>query len=703
MRDGDHDALDVAVRAYAVPTDPSRKIRKPGKGKRSTDRRKRRTRLPQRSLVFDTETTSDASQRLNFGCWRYYVDRTDGLPGSCCVEEGLFYADDLSQRNPDGFALLQAYVNTHKADVFLGRNDALRLLSRTDFVENVLYRYAVKQRATIVGFNLPFDLTRLAMAVASARRRFLGGNSLRLWEQERYRPRIAYKAIDSKRTLFGFTAYDGGDEQFRGHFLDLRTLSFALTDTSHSLESACQAFDVPYLKRNVEHGGIYDDYVTYCREDVGATANLLRTTIAEYRRHPIDLQPTKAFSPASIGKAYLKGMGVVPILDRQPGFPPEVLGWGMAAYFGGRAECRIRKTPLPVVYVDFLSMYSTVNALMGNWNLVVAQKILTDDATTKVQRLLALPDLAEQCFRPSFWPNLSCLVEVEPDSNVLPVRAVYDPAGVDYGIGVNPYLLNGTTWYSLADVVASVLFSGRPLKVRRAVVLRGVGRQGGLKRISVRGMVDIDPREGDFFRRVIELRRQVEEDPSNTEVERKRLSKFLKVLASATSYGVLAEFQRHEVNDPVDVLVYADGDPFTTKTVTPEDPGPYCFPPLAAMITGGARLMLALLEREVVLAGGDYMFCDTDSMGIVAESETRLHQCDGGGRALRGRTAVRSLSWDQVDRIVAKFCALSPYDRTVIPGSILKVEKENFDDDGCQRQLWCYAISAKRYSLFIKK
>jgi hypothetical protein len=36
-----------------------------------------------------------------------------------------------------------------------------------------------------------------------------------------------------------------------------------------------------------------------------------------------------------------------------------------------------------------------------------------------------------------------------------------------------------------------------------------------------------------------------------------------------------------------------------------------------------------------------------------------------------------------------------------VPGSVLKYEKENLDPfTKARRQLYCYAISAKRYSLF---
>ena len=69
------------------------------------------------------------------------------------------------------------------------------------------------------------------------------------------------KSLDSKRAFISFSQRRDpdpddqipDDEQdgeprttrcFRGHFLDMRTLAFALTNESHSLASACKAFGV---------------------------------------------------------------------------------------------------------------------------------------------------------------------------------------------------------------------------------------------------------------------------------------------------------------------------------------------------------------------------------------------------------------------------------------------------------------------------
>ena len=65
--------------------------------------------------------------------------------------------------------------------------------------------------------------------------------------------------------------------KFRGHKRDLRTLAFAMTDRSYSLESACIAFGVEHVKQSVaQHGIVTNAYIDYNRRDVQATAELAR-------------------------------------------------------------------------------------------------------------------------------------------------------------------------------------------------------------------------------------------------------------------------------------------------------------------------------------------------------------------------------------------------------------------------------------------
>jgi hypothetical protein len=695
--------LPVAVRAYAEPL-TRRGSHRPLVGP-----------APDAPvLVFDTECRIDATQRLTFGCWRV-------LQMGTTIDEGLIHADDLPT---DDLATLRAYVGSHQAD--MAPPEPLRLLSRTAFMEQVFWKVVYHQRGLVVGFNLPFDLARLGIGWGTARGSYYGGGfSLVLWGyrrngescEDRYRPRIAVKSIDSKRALMGFTkrrspdpvdlipegATDGTPQAgycFPGHFLDLKALAFALTNEPYSLAKACAAFGVEHGKQTTEaHGVITPTYIDYARRDVLATSELLAKLLEEHARHPIALPPSKAFSPASIGKAYLRAMGIRPILERQPDFPQDVLGWAMAAYYGGRAECHIRKEPAPVVYVDFLSMYPTVNTLMGLWRFLTAERIEVVDATSYAQHLLADVDL-DRCFDPAFWRELPLLVQVDPRADVFPVRSKYGETDA-WQIALNQFEAGEPFWYTLADCVASTLLAGKAPRVLRALrLVPSEDRLNGLRPVRLRGVADVDPQTQDLFGAGVELRKNLPADLP--ELEQDRTQAFIKVLMNSTSYGIFAEMNRQDSADKdVAITVHGLGDePFTAKVTNPEEPGEFCFPPLAAFIAGAARLMLALLERCITDLGGTYAMCDTDSMAIVASASGGLVPCPGGSHRFRRKPAIYALSWEQVNGMVDRFAALNPYDRTKISGSILKIEDVNFDANGQQRQVWCYAISAKRYALY---
>ena len=75
-------------------------------------------------------------------------------------------------------------------------------------------------------------------------------------------------------------------------------------------------------------------------------------------------------------------------MQQNPEFPPEILGNLMSAYYGGRCECRIRKTPSKATVLDFFSMYPTVTLLLDLWKYVIADKIHYADDTENVRRLI---------------------------------------------------------------------------------------------------------------------------------------------------------------------------------------------------------------------------------------------------------------------------------------------------------------------------
>src|SRR5207245_10938122 len=91
--------------------------------------------------------------------------------------------------------------------------------------------------------------------------------------------------------------------------LHSKALVFALTDRSHSLETAAAAFGLEARKLAIaQHGQITTEYVDYNRRDVALTAGVLVAALAEWERHPLALSPDKVMSPAGLAKGYLRAL-----------------------------------------------------------------------------------------------------------------------------------------------------------------------------------------------------------------------------------------------------------------------------------------------------------------------------------------------------------------------------------------------------------
>jgi hypothetical protein len=696
---------NIALRAYPEVLTPAK--RKPRSDSSSKSAAQSAERWPDSVLVFDTETTVDETQRLLYGSFRYYRWRGNRLE---CRREGLFHADELPTENPAAMQLLQEFVRRTSADV-VGKDGRLRLYSRTEFVMRVFYPAAYNAGALVVGFNLPFDLSRLAVDVGEGRGHYYGGFSLVLAQyvdsngrlrENKFRPRVAYKHIDSKRSLIGFTGTRSLSNWYRGRFLDLKTLAFALSNTGHSLDSACQAFGAAQQKQSgMEHGRITPDYIEYNRQDVRATGALLERLREAFDSHPIDLDPCKALSPASIGKAYFRAMGITAPRN-QFHTPSDFLGKTTTAYFGGRAETKIRNTAVPILYCDFLSMYPTVNALLGLWNVLTADSIELRDVTAEFQTLIDTLS-PEELFDKETWRQFVGFVELVPDDDILPVRVEYAQDIRGWNIGLNHLTSSKSLWFGMPDVVAAALLARRPLRIIKAIRIVPVNRQHNLQNVKLASRIPVNPAGADFFKAVIEERQILKRQSKTSESD--RITEFLKVLANSSSYGIFAQINAFDSpkSDLKRMLLWGLDGSIEASTNRPERPGEYCFPPVAALITAAARLMLALLEREVTDSGGSYVFCDTDSMAIVATELPRIIPCRSGNQLTEEREeGIKSLSWEQVEGIVRKFELLNPYDKKLVPGSILKVENENYSEASPTKleQLWAYAISAKRYVLF---
>lgn len=193
-------------------------------------------------------------------------------------------------------------------------------------------------------------------------------------------------------------------------------------------------------------------------------------------------------------------------------------------------------------------------------------------------------------------------VKIAPNGDILPIRSRFSAASNDWQLGTN-YVYAKTEdalWFSIPDVVASVLLTGRIPEILDAFMIEAHGTLPTLTPTKLRGVAEVDPARDDFFRVIVEERLRVSSRRDLSDIERHRLEKALKILASATSYGIWAQMDRVEDEHKIDVTCHGiDSEPFTCRVAHPDVPGEFCFPPLASLITGGARSMLALLESAV--------------------------------------------------------------------------------------------------------
>ena len=596
---------DIYLRAHTVPPSKRKKRRQPTNTV---------PKWPKCVPVFDTETTTDTSQTPTFGAFRrceldrrFVSVRRRGpvLPGR---RVGIFSAcsgEHVNRAHPE--------IDVKSFPPKL----RLVLHSRAQFIERSFWR-CVRDAGMIVGFNLPFDLSRIAVEWSPSRNRgwsfvvsLRRSRKTGALEPNPHRPRVRVTAKDSRSAFISLTRPQNPDEWPEGRFLDLHTLAAALFDKSYRLDDLCRGLRRPRKGRPTSRTGLVtDEEITYCRGDVRATVNALNGLKREFDQHPLNLRPDRAYCPASIAKAYLDEMGIIPPAEKFQ-VPNELLGISMQTYYGGRAECRVRRLEVPIVHTDFTSQYPTVNALLENWRVLTAERVTFEDATADVQRFLASVT-HDDLFKPQTWRQLSFFALVAPDDDIFPVRAVYN--GETQNIGINRLRSAEPIWFAGPDVVSASILGNKVPRVLHAIRMVPHGTQRGLKPTNLRGKVAIDPRGQDFFRRAVEQKQHFK-------TSNKPLSDFLKTLANAGSYGLFVEVTPEAQPQPASVAVFSGDTSFESPALpVVERPGRWYFPPIAALITAGGRLLLAMLERCVSDAGGTYLFCDTDSLCVVASS-----------------------------------------------------------------------------------
>ena len=233
---------------------------------------------PTYQLIFDCETTTDAAQALRFGVFQV---REHGE----LIKEGVFY--DRETMPPHEVELLQRFAKTHD----------LQFGDVATFREKMFLRIGYQGGASIIGFNLPFDIARIAVRSSAARGNMRGGFSFEL-DQDPTIPNARVKHLSARAALIDFAKpaeqndgrgmrNRGFDTQpHRGEFIDVKTLAAALLSGSYSLAGLCDpdVLGVEHPKKETEeHGGpLTEQYIEYARADVQATWECYEALAAKF-------------------------------------------------------------------------------------------------------------------------------------------------------------------------------------------------------------------------------------------------------------------------------------------------------------------------------------------------------------------------------------------------------------------------------------
>ena len=621
-------------------------------------------------LILDIETTVDQYQNLLFGSCLVMIEVSSGIK----YEWYIFYGNisENDKRIIEEFTKGNTMVipnntgnttNNTKNVIRCNTSNTITVLPVREFIDNIFYQYAYKMRAEVIGFNLPFDLSRLAIEYGISRKAE-DGFSFKLSEDVR-NPRIRIQSIDQKRSFISFAKplrkkSDRKYKHYSGYFVDLKTLTFALTDKPHSLDSACKDFGVSRKQHTEEHGKITKEYIEYNLNDTKITAELYQACLKRYEMFSLPDSVNRLYSPASIGKAYLRKMGIKSFMELNTDFTKEILGFVMSAYFGGRTEVRIKDKSISITYLDFTSMYPSVYSLLGLDRFLKTKKIGFKHSTERIEQFLKSLRI-EALRNPEIWKKeeMHSIVLIKPNEDILPIRAEYSKEAKN--IGINSLTSSKQLWYSIEDVIASKLLTGKIPEIVDAITFYPEGIQEGLREVDISG-ITIKSDE-DFIRRIIEERIKIKKSDNP---EREQIQLILKIIANATSYGIYIEENQESLKDADNITIYSL-DNFPITSIKTERQGEYFNPIIAVLLTSSARLILSIAEK-IAVSKGYFAYCDTDSVFVDPKV---------------------------VKEIQDFFRPLNPYSENV---EMFKIEMDDYGNP--LDNVMFYGISAKRYCLY---
>jgi hypothetical protein len=692
---------EIAVRAWTEPD-----------GWKPAKRRARNAvPAPTKALAVVT-VPAPGSDALWFLLWAF-VDLLDPTRPALGVawREGIPARDVAGiQASAESQGLLRARVGPLKE--FLKR--AYRWLYRRGY------------RIPLVGWVLPRDLGRMASDWTRAED---DGYSLVLWTQpdkqrrgakrrrrrvgvgmieNPNRPRVTLVGIGGGRALMRFAARLRADRNDRipdgsimpkkgwsypGRFVDLAAFTSGPDGIeSDSLEEAARSYGVP-VEEPVLSGDPLTDELQTAAARLRTICRLYAATVAEHDRHVgIDLQPHQVLGPPSYARAYLEAAGLVPLLRRFADLPRVVLAKSFAAYHGGEHRIGFRVpfgVAVPVVPLDFSGQFPVVAVLGGVWEIFTAKTLEVAERTPE-ELVRFVADLAVRVrawiegegagapITAEEWRVLiRTFVDVLPAGAVLP-RKLRRPLGKTWQMRVGPLASLEPIPFCLSDVLRATLETA-DLTVPEIVsgfTLVPHGRVR-MRSVTLPDETKVGPAE-DLILALLRMRKAVVKRMDLEPSVRERLAAWSKAVVNAIVAGLPAQMDpKSPVEGTRKVHIFGpEGSHRILRRRVVEQPGAWCFPPIAAGVTAGGRLLLFLARSLVRQLGGMTLYEAVDSLAVVASENRGFFAVEGGPLTDGDVAGFRMLSVDDVRSVMERIEVFSPYLASDGGPQLLKVDAE---------------------------
>jgi len=493
-----------------------------------------------RVLVFDTETTTDEYQNLKIGFFQVYQDNIK-------VNEGLFYINDLPNED---IKVLQKYSRTYPTSLYT-----------LDKFKDIFYKEVYNRGTLCIGYNLAFDISRIAQKYGYSRKYNKGGFTFTLSKDINKPPIIIKKLGDANTFKFQRNIANKGKSYKSGYFLDVQTISKIILDKRRiSLDKSCEILNTTTKKmKNITHGKITKLYIDYLITDVKSTFEVYLELLKEFKKYDIDIPLEKTYSSASLGKQALAQLGIKSFFNCNPNFSKELIGIIMSTYYGGRCECVYRKKPVKIDYLDFTSMYPTITLLYGIWDFIIAEQITTEDVTDEIKNLVENIDL-ESLKNKELFRQFNVLVKIKPNKDLLPIRFDYKNKNENNNLGLNYLTSDKELWYTLPDIISSKILTGKAPQILEAIRFKPNGIQSDLKKSKIVG-VNINPKKENLIKICVDKRQEIKKEIKELkkdDLESKRLDgiqRALKILVNTFGYGIFIELNPKEVKNNIKFMV----------------------------------------------------------------------------------------------------------------------------------------------------